>query len=348
MNEDAGDWIIDLERLLMPITAEQPAGESLRYEGTYDRVTEARREDDATLPQGIWQANLKRADWETVAELSQDALETRSKDLQLAAWLLEAWIHQHGFRGASQGLQLLVGLCEAFWEDLYPELDDEGTERRLGPLVWVNEKLSLALKLVPVTRPESAEEEPRHWADWEAAAGPGAGGEGLTMAQMRRDIMLTPKPFYTSLYGNLSDTLNAIVELERLLEEKAGAGPYLFEFRGIVQDIQQWVSSILVEREEDRSLSDQDGEDQGDDLNLPEGTEKGRFGRGLIRGRTEAYQQLSEIADYLSTIEPHSPTPYLIRRAVSWGGMTMTELFEDLVQNESDLRAIYALLGINR
>jgi hypothetical protein len=28
--------------------------------------------------------------------------------------------------------------------------------------------------------------------------------------------------------------------------------------------------------------------------------------------------------------------------------MTMTELFDDLVQNESDLRAIYALLGINR
>jgi type VI secretion system protein ImpA len=80
-----------------------PAGRDLRYEGLYDRVREARREDDASLPQGIWKAPLKRADWAEVSTLCEQALTHESKDLQLAAWLLEAWLAVHGFRGLSWG-----------------------------------------------------------------------------------------------------------------------------------------------------------------------------------------------------------------------------------------------------
>jgi len=108
------------------------------------------------------------------------------------------------------------------------------------------------------------------------------------------------------------------------------------------------VSSVIAERESEEMPEDPETDRQETDAQLPEAAEKRNFGHGLIRGRSDAYKQLSEIADYLAAIEPHSPTPHLIRRAVSWGGMTMTELFDDLVQNESDLRAIYALLGINR
>jgi type VI secretion system ImpA/VasJ family protein len=68
---------------------------------------------------------------------------------------------------------------------------------------------------------------------------------------------------------------------------------------------------------------------------------------GPIRSRAEAYQQLSEIADYLNKIEPHSPTPYLIRRAVAWGDMSLADLLKELVgDNPANLKAIYSLLGI--
>ena len=55
---------VDLEKLLTPISAEQPAGEPLSYEGTYDRIQAARREDDPRLSQGIYKTELKRANWE--------------------------------------------------------------------------------------------------------------------------------------------------------------------------------------------------------------------------------------------------------------------------------------------
>ena len=106
-----GPLQIDLETLLSPISAERPSGESLRYEGTYDRIEEERKEDNPNLPQGVWETSLKTANWEAVREISIEALETRSKDLPLAAWLLEAWLHLHGFSGVREGLKRLKGLC---------------------------------------------------------------------------------------------------------------------------------------------------------------------------------------------------------------------------------------------
>ena len=75
--------------------------------------------------------------------------------------------------------------------------------------------------------------------------------------------------------------------------------------------------------------------------------EEGAFYGGTpIRSRSEAYRRLAEAADYLLRTEPHSPTPYLVRRAVAWGHMSLGELLQELVQGEGDLRAIYTLLGM--
>ncbi len=57
---------------------------------------------------------------------------------------------------------------------------------------------------------------------------------------------------------------------------------------------------------------------------------------------------LNDAAGYLLRIEPHSPTPYLVRRAVTWGDMTLAELFEEFVREGYDLQALCNLLGIAR
>jgi type VI secretion system protein ImpA len=89
-------YIFDLERLLDPVSAERPSGESLHYEGTYDRIREARREDDPRMSRGIYESEPKRADWAAVESLATESLSTRTKDLQLAAWLTESWTHLYG------------------------------------------------------------------------------------------------------------------------------------------------------------------------------------------------------------------------------------------------------------
>lgn len=84
--------------VLQPVAGANPAGASLRYDPVYDKIKEARRQDD-DAPQGDWARARKVADWPQVIKLAGDALATKSKDLQLAAWLTEALLRQEGLAG---------------------------------------------------------------------------------------------------------------------------------------------------------------------------------------------------------------------------------------------------------
>ncbi len=112
----ASSAVVDLNVLLAPISADNPAGEPVRYAGVYDAIQEARRADDE-LPMGDWKREAKAADWLAVIKLSTEALVTKSKDLQLAVWLVEALVKRHGFPGygmdfeRSEGCRKLFGMA---------------------------------------------------------------------------------------------------------------------------------------------------------------------------------------------------------------------------------------------
>src|ERR1700722_13809333 len=77
--------------LLTPIPGDNPSGVYVRHDTKlllYDKIKEARRQDDA-LSQGDWEHELKLADFPLEKKLAEEALATKTKDLQLAAWLTE-------------------------------------------------------------------------------------------------------------------------------------------------------------------------------------------------------------------------------------------------------------------
>ncbi|MET0964101.1 MAG: hypothetical protein ABWY05_14985 [Noviherbaspirillum sp.] len=49
---------------------------------------------------------------------------------------------------------------------------------------------------------------------------------------------------------------------------------------------------------------------------------------------------LDNAAAYLGAIEPHSPVPGLIRRAVLWGQMSCDELLDELMKNDGELQRV--------
>jgi len=350
----------DVERLLRPIPGDNPAGAYLRYEGTYDRIQEARREDDPTLPQGVWERTLKKADWKSVRTICTEALETRSKDLQIAVWLTEALLHQEGFAGAREGIRLLTELCDRFWDDLYPEIAEDDMESRISPFVWMNEKLSLKLRLIPITNPLSATDAvPHTFADWENASmleklaakdrnlAEKAELEGkITRAKFLGSVMFSPTSFYSVQLEDLTETLRLLALLNRFLDEKCGRNaPALNQFRNAAESIQRLTNTFLQEKLEKES-DDDPPEDEYDEEGHKR--EKGSREKSVmsIRNRAEAYRMLSAAADYLLIHEPHSPTPYLVKRAVSWGHMSLTELLHELIADEHDLQQILKLLGL--
>jgi type VI secretion system protein ImpA len=352
-------YAFDLERLLEPVSAERPSGESLRYEGAYDRIREARREDDARLNRGIYDSEPKRADWGAVEAIAVEALSTRTKDLQIAAWLTEAWTHLYGLAGSREGLRLMAGLCAGFWETLHPELEGEDCEARVSPVVWVNEKLSLKIKQLAVSSPQAGEVPAYSYADWESAAHlenlskrdpkalQTAEARGhVTPAKFHSSLMLTERNFYAELYEDGASALEACGALESLLGELCGrAAPTLARFREALEGVGRLAADVLRSRPAaDYELETGEeayvhGDEDEDGASWSSGAP--------IRSRAEAYRRLSEAADYLLRTEPHSPTPYLVRRAVEWGSMSLQEVLQQLVRNDAEMQELTRLLRLS-
>jgi type VI secretion system ImpA family protein len=347
---------IDIHGLLEPISGSNPAGESLRYQGTYDRIAEARRQDDARLSQGIYKSTLKRADWTTVESICIEALTTRTKDLQIAGWLLEAWLHLYGFSGVARGLRLLDGLCTQFWDHAYPSIDGGDLDGRLAPFNWIEEKLSLQLKQIPLTASRNDNDaETYSYVDWESAChyenlalkDPRTFQETLaklnpTVAVFREAVALTDHSFYEDLLESLEHAIDACALLQQSLDQSCGkAAPGFHQFHEALAAIQQLVCQDLQAPDE---MPEPVNEESRPAETLDSGMEL--WSSGPIRSRADAYRRLSEVADYLLRTEPHSPTPYLVRRAVEWGNMSLPELLTQIVRNQGELDEIDKLLGL--
>ena len=348
----------DWKRMLSPLSEDAPTGEYLVYEGTYDKIREARRHDDPSLPQGDWKIALKKANWDEVLDLCVDTLNTRSKDIQIAAWVTEALLRLHGYVGLKAGLQLLIYFCENYWEKLYPPIEEEGDkELRLSPMVWLNEKLSLQLGDVPITAPTTNDAPPYTFIDRENAWAlenrqikekKAAEAEGkVTRAKFLTSSTLTSRAFCVDLAKDLHENIELIDQLNELLNEYCGKeAPSFGKFRDRLVNIHRVVDLMVKEKpaydNEEEETDDIDETTQTAILKKIAKTDMAP----PICSRSEAYRRLAEAADYLLRTEPHSPTPYLVKRAIGWGNMSLTELLMELVNSENDLAGIYNLLGI--
>ncbi|HEY3826406.1 MAG TPA: type VI secretion system protein TssA [Bryobacteraceae bacterium] len=357
----------DAEKLLAPIEGEQPTGADLRYDALYDLLRELRREDDASLPQGVWQSDQKRADWRAVESACLEALETRSKDLQIAAWLTEAWVHLNGFEGAGEGFRLMAALCTTFWDDLYPKIEGDDAEFRIAPLIWLNRKLPTDLKLLPLTNPEGEGIPICALADWEMAA-PTAGAQSrsssqtptaaraMTLARFQESARKTSTWQLGATADRIRGMLRECSALEGFLDEKLGReSPGLVGIRSVGDTALALLMSLLHERQDDSPPPKQQLSPSSEtfpqvtDTSSPEADQEERTpssSGGRIRSRAEAYRSLADAADFLARTEPHSPASYLVRRAIEWGSMSLQELLPELVRNPGELTEIFRLLNV--
>jgi len=245
-------------------------------------------------------------------------------------------------------------------------MDPEDPDYRYGPVNWIDEKLTLKLKLIPVTNPKGGDEPPFTWSDYESAlyqsrvgvkekpaAKKSAEPARPLQARFNSSSGLTPNEFYVDLKRQVS---NALTETDRFEKVVAGFDErqrgVLHQMKELLRSIYYFVGQVLTERHADVSFepgSEPEVEppivDEEEPDNVKEQSEY-PFS-GPIRSRAQAYQMLSEAADYLMKTEPHSPTPYLVRRAVAWGGLTLGELLQQILRNPGEIGEMYRLLGLD-
>ncbi len=360
---------IDLSSLLEPISKDEPTGKYLRSNGVYSAIKEARRHD-ADISQGIWQHDLKHSEWNKVSSIAIEAIGSKSKDLQIAIWLLEAKIHQSGFSAIAPCVLLICKLCERYWEQLHPQMLEDDIDYRINPILWANEKLLPTLRQVPLTQ-QSQDAINYHWADWEIAQ-----RNDQTKTQRKTDnneisvdmfikaVNHTPTDFYQQTYthiqqslsafGKLSDLLDTLCgdhspslsSLTSLLEDIAASIEFFMQQRGVILTNTSQVLSSNAEESNSTTPALEQTDNNSKSSNGGNGGSSGGNHNDDINNRQQAYAQLAEAADYLMKIEPHSPAPYLVRKAIEWGNLSTPELYQELfVQYQGQLN-IFEVLGL--
>jgi type VI secretion system protein ImpA len=372
--------------LLQPISLEEPCGPSLRFDPLFTDIRLAREEDDPSLPMGQWERPLKTADWESIEQRSTSFLTKRSKDLQMAAWLLEAWMRRRGLVGLLAGLQLMQSLLETHWDCVHPQIDEDGScDGRVAPFEWLNEQLPIWLR-IHINLAEIPESRPSHFTldDWnrltqqEIARAARSDSEVASKTSSKQDdgeeqVTRTRDDVLQAVralggraqrrdLGYIRACAKVITDIDALFTAKLAAqGPSLARITEEIHKFDRALDYLCTSLGELASPNS--------DVNSSSGAQSGNqtmdmtgaaippetaemqnpsspaFNNGWT-SREQAYRSLEAIADYLSRTEPHSPTPYLIRRAVNWGRMPLPELMAEIIREEGDLNKLVSMLGI--
>lgn len=368
--------VMSVEDLLSPVSEDAPCGESLRSDPLFTEIRLAREEDDATLSMRHWERPLKVADWPVIERRCSAAFAHQSKDLQIAAWLLETWVRQYQLHGLLNGLNLLTGLIERYWEPLYPSMDGDDVDARLAPFEWLNDSLPLTLKL-HITLVHLVDRKPSrlNLADWDKMTKSelinGVPESGHRQAyqepEFTRSLVIAYAEKLTDAHvsdqkKNTRQCREALARLDAVLRAQlANNTPSLNNISNVLDQMGRALDQIAPEQVNLHPAPPQISQteevlmpttvDESDDLSnlslekpLAQTPEK-----AVTLGwqtREQAYMALESIADFLHKTEPHSPTPYLIKRAVNWGRMPLPELMAEVIREEGDLNKLVNLLGL--
>jgi type VI secretion system protein ImpA len=165
----------------------------------------------------------------------------------------------------------------------------------------------------------------------------------MTLPRFQNTMTLTPSSWLSRTVREVEAALQALSALHDVLEARAGRqAPSMSEMRRTLDAIHGLLVAALHERHDLPAAEPAPDEANRDLTELPADAGEHR----PIRTRAEAYQRLSEAAEFLLRTEPHSPVPHLVRRAVAWGSMSLDALLPELVRDSNQLAEILRLLQI--
>lgn len=315
----------DIEEFLQPISDEAPAGHDVRYDIVYDEIRDGRDADPLAQPPKV-------PDFRAVRKAAEEVLKSQCKHLQIAAWLLEAWIAEDGFSGLVAGLDLQRRLLEDFWDTVFPEIDEGDLEYRVAPLDWVAGKyLGPTIQTVPLTlsgltviefqQSRSVGYEADLDGDYEKTQARNAEIEGgkLPPEEFDKAVDETPKAFYKKLMADMAAAHEAMNALEGVTDELFGTlGPSFRPLRGSVDELQRVVKPILDKKLE----ADPDPIEVESVADVVEVGEVGGDGGGVPLdpvSKDDAGRRIAAAAKYLRQADPHDPASYLMVRGFRWG-----------------------------
>ena len=339
-----------LETLLIPVAAGAPSGLDLRADSSqqslYFRLKDARTTArvNERAAEATGEMTAIPVEWRTVCELGLTILTQYSKDLEVAAWLVEALVRLEGFAGLEIGFKLLEGLVDRYWADLH-SVDREDVAGKVSPLAMLN----------------------------------GIGREGTLVQPIRMVSLIPGRPF-----GNLSLWHHQLAQRNResevataFAQEVAAAGaPALREgersaraaldhFQSLTATLEKVCGEAAPPSSNTRNVLTEVADAYrallGDALPEPApiATEQAATAIGEsiaasghesgadIRTREQGFAELLRVAAFFRKAEPHSPISYALETLVARGRMNLVDLLEELLPDTTSRGQFLQIAGIS-
>jgi len=359
---------IDIGSLLKPVSDSAPAGTDLRADvsptSIYFRLKDARSGARAAERRADSEGGVPGLlpEWQTILNLAPKSLTENSKDLEVAAWYIEALVRARGFAGLRDGVQLARGLIEQYWDSFFSLVDEDGLATRLAPLGGLNGQgnegtLIQPLRMVSVTKSRDEGvlavyhyDQARalaNLADPAQRARREAAGE-ISMERFMVAVNESGGDFYVSLLEDLDGGLAELALLGTALQERAGRdAPSTSDITKVLSSIRDAVATFaadLVARALAAAAQRAESGQAADGASPASGGGGGTG--GPLRSREDALRALQQIAEYFRKYEPHSPMATSLDEMVRRAKMPFAELLAELLPDTSAWRSVLTSAGI--
>ena len=283
--------------------------------------------------------NVKVADPKLVIKLGAETIATKSKDLQIAVWLVESLLKANGFAGMKEGFDLCKGILDNFWDNCYPEIEDGDLEMRATPLDWLGSQLDVPLRLTPIlkngytfaqfgaSRTVPTEADIATGSEEKINSRKAAIEEGkITPEEWIEADKLTPNDFLVNMAAQLDGCILSAEALNVLCDEKFGnTGPNFAPAKKMLTEVRHTIKIFLKARGIVDGPAEAAEEAGGTAETAGDGAVFAGGPRGLSitgvmpAGIEEVPVRLEAIAKYLRDQNPASPGAYMMLRGLRWG-----------------------------
>jgi type VI secretion system protein ImpA len=326
--------IQNIASLLEPVSSDAPCGADLEYDPAFlelDRISQGKPEQqmgDNIVP-------AQEPDWKEVGSRAL-ALLAKTKDLRIAMRLCRARLHTEGLAGLADGLVVIRGVVETFWDGFYPKLDPEDDN---DPTFRVNILMGLCdgdafvdkIRLIPLVSARSfGRFSLRDIAIASGELPAPAGVDPPKSSAIDGAFTECPVPELQATADAVRASLDSLAAIEAFVGDKVGAsnGTNFAKLTEVLRAAEKILGTQLARRgvatEGAGELSGAgDGSGSG-------GGSRGPSIAGEINSREDVIRVLDKICQYYQRFEPSSPIPMLLLRSKRLVSADFMDIVRDL------------------
>ncbi|MGR9193578.1 type VI secretion system protein TssA [Rhizobium leguminosarum] len=346
---------MNVREIIDPLEQEHPCGENVRVNTVsreiYYRIKDARnaaRTAERSIIPGETIAIAPA--WHDVSNLGLQILSSRSKDIEVLAWLAEAQLRLRGFSGLHDVYVATVSLLDKHFDALH-SIGDGDFEERFAPFAGLNGvggegTLIQAIRLTSLI-PGGKFAQFSLW-DFQLSQRPNETERRKELLQAAAEAGVAQMSAYLDV---LTGCIAAFDRMVEILDEHCGdQAPPSSNTRNVLQEAAsaiRMLAGIEAPLAAPQALASQGSEPlQASETDESEAIGLRPVSAETIRSREEAFELLIAVARYFRRTEPHSPISMSIETLVRRGRMDFFELLAELLPEQQTRNAVLTAAGI--